>query len=63
MFDEILKSSTPDGLAPMSFAALTIFTLSFAGLALVWGIFNFLKLFQIGPDSQDGVITENTQTQ
>lgn len=62
MLEEILKSSTPDGLAPMSMAALSILTLSFAGLAVLWGIFNFIQLLRIGPESQEGVVSSNGQT-
>ncbi len=51
MFDTILGSSTPDGIAPLSLTGLMIFTFSFSGIAILWGIFNFLKLFNIGPDN------------
>ena len=51
--EEILRSSTPDGLAPMSLMALEIFTFSFAGLAIIWGILNFLQLLSIGPEAQE----------
>jgi hypothetical protein len=64
MFDEMLKSSTPDGLAPISLLALKIFTYSFAGLSLCWGIFNLIRLLKIGPDDdEDGLTQKLNQTE
>jgi hypothetical protein len=63
MEEYILRSSTPDGLAPMSFMALEIFTFSFAGLAIIWGILNFLQLLRIGPEVQEeGMLSSGGQT-
>ncbi len=48
----MLGSSTPDGLAPMSLFALSVFTFSFGGIAVLWGIFNLIQLLRLGPDDE-----------
>lgn len=59
----MLKSSTPDGLAPLSFVGVEIFTFVFAGLAIVWGILNFLQLLRIGPEIEEqGIMSSSGQT-
>jgi hypothetical protein len=49
----MLKSSTPDGLAPLDSEGLLVLTLVFGGGAIVWAILNLMMVVRM-PASSDG---------
>lgn len=49
----MLKSSTPDGLAPLDSEGLLVLTFVFGGGAIVWAILNLLMVARM-PASSDG---------
>jgi hypothetical protein len=48
----MLKSSTPDGLAPIGSIALLIFIGTIGGLSMIWGIVNLYLLIRVEPEGE-----------
>lgn len=51
----IIKSSTPDGLAPLSLVGSTVFIHLFGILTVTWAILNLFVLINKGKVQQDSV--------
>lgn len=57
MLDE-LKSSTPDGMAPLANVGLIVFVCVFCGLAMLWGLANLVILIKM---RSEGESTEKSE--
>lgn len=49
---DLINSSTPDGMAPLDNTGFLIFIATLAGLPMLWGLANLALLLRAQPDSE-----------
>lgn len=56
----MLDSSTPDGLAPLSFSGALTIVFVFGGLGVLWAAWNWFALSRISVAADSGVISSRS---